>query len=68
MRLGTVGILPVGALGVGFLFHLTQELAEVDGTIFFLERPGSASAQALREAGEIVIAASDRIRFATSNG
>jgi len=62
MRRGTIGILPVGALGVGFLFHLTQELTESqDHDVVFLERQGSRSAQALRQAGEIVIAAGDRI-------
>lgn len=62
MRRGTIGILPVGALGVGFLFHLTRELTEIsDQQVVFLERQGSRSAQALRQAGEIVVAAADRI-------
>ncbi|MEB3355446.1 MAG: hypothetical protein VKK04_01775 [Synechococcales bacterium] len=52
---GTVGILPPGALGVGLFYHLTRELTAVDGRVFFLERRGSRSGQALRESGALQI-------------
>src|SRR5258705_3772555 len=51
-----MAILPAGALGVSFFYQLTRELAQNDGTIFFLDRQGSKSAEALRERGELVIA------------
>ena len=56
-----VGILPPGALGVAFFHHLTgglddTVLAERPRRVFFVERPGgSASAGALRDAGEIQV-------------
>lgn len=53
---GSVGILPPGALGVGLFYHLTDRLGRVDGTVFFLERQGSASAALLRSTGELRIA------------
>jgi hypothetical protein len=53
---GTVGIVPAGALGVSFFYHLTDQLQEIDGTIFFLERSGSSSVRELRAKGELVIA------------
>lgn len=55
----TVGILPPGALGVAFFYHLTGGLDAAALTarprpVFFLERPGhSASAKALRDAGRL---------------
>jgi hypothetical protein len=52
----TVGILPPGALGVSFFFHLTQQLRRLDNSIVFIERRNSASAQALRQHGQIAIA------------
>jgi hypothetical protein len=55
LREDTVGILPAGALGVAFFFHLTQELRAVDGRVFFVERSGSASGRALRAAGMLHI-------------
>src|SRR5689334_24085651 len=55
LREGTVGILPAGALGVAFFFHLTRELSAVDGRVFFLERRGSASSHAVRAAGTLHI-------------
>lgn len=42
-----MGILPAGALGVAFAFHLTAGFQRLDGTVFFLEREGSASGRAL---------------------
>jgi len=56
LRAGTIGILPAGALGVSFFFHLTDRLARDDGNVFFVEREGSKSAAALRGRGELVIA------------
>jgi hypothetical protein len=56
VRDGTVGILPVGALGVGFFFHLTHGLDAIDGPVRFIERSGSPSALALRAKGVLRIA------------
>ena len=36
VREGTIGILPAGALGVSFFYHLTRGLTENDGSVFFL--------------------------------
>src|SRR5687768_11667887 len=58
---GTVGILPAGALGVAFFHHLTRELRVMDGTVYFLEREGSASGAALRAAGTLRVAHGDAI-------
>ena len=52
---GCVGILPAGALGVAFFYHLTGELARLDGRVIFLEREGSASGAALRTSGVLRI-------------
>ena len=49
LRRGTVGILPAGALGVSFAYHLTERFTRLDGRVAFLERAGSASGRALRE-------------------
>jgi hypothetical protein len=61
VREGTIGILPAGALGVSFFYHLTGELTHDDGSIFFVERTGSKSAAALKEKGELLIAAQEQI-------
>jgi hypothetical protein len=50
-----VGILPAGALGMSLFYHLTDGLQRLDGSVFFLERAGSASAAALRERGEFCV-------------
>jgi len=55
-KAGRVGILPAGALGVSFFYHLTRQARQIDGEVYFLERAGSASAKALRQRGEILIA------------
>ena len=52
---GCLGILPAGALGVAFFHHLTAKLTRLDGSVCFLEREGSASGAALREAGSLRI-------------
>ncbi len=55
VRAGTIGILPAGALGVSFFYHLTRKLESNDGTVFFVERTASRSTAALREKGELRI-------------
>jgi len=47
----TVGILPPGALGVSFFYHLTQRLETLNGNVFFVGRRGSASAKSLQASG-----------------
>ncbi len=51
---GNIGILPAGALGVGFFYHLSGKLKQLDG-VYLLERQGSKSAKALRKDGKINI-------------
>src|SRR4051812_29461712 len=53
---GTFGIVPAGALGVSLFYHLTRQLDQVDGRVFFLERQGSSSTANLRSRGELCIA------------
>ena len=53
---GSIGILPPGALGVSLFYHLTGELQQIDGQVYFLERRGSTSATALKQSGKINIA------------
>ena len=55
LRTNEVGIVPAGALGVSFFHHLTGELSRRDGSVYFLERDGSASAAELRAAGSLSI-------------
>ena len=50
-----IGILSVGALGVGFFYHLTYQLQNLDRQVYFLERQNSCSGIALRKKGEIFI-------------
>src|SRR5687768_4222880 len=42
-----IGILPAGALGVSLFYHLTRELREIRGDVYFIARTGSASAREL---------------------
>ncbi len=56
IRHGTVGIVPAGALGVAFYFHLTHELRAVDDRVFFMDRVGSVSGATLRARGALRIA------------
>jgi len=58
---GSIGILPVGALGVGFFYHLTDGLRRLDGFVSFVERSGSASGRALRAEGSLFIAAEGEV-------
>lgn len=62
VREGTIGILPAGALGVSLFYHLTRELTNNDGAVFFLECAGSQSAKALREKGALAIAGRNEVR------
>ncbi|HWN96337.1 MAG TPA: hypothetical protein VNT99_14995 [Methylomirabilota bacterium] len=61
VREGTIGIVPAGALGVAFFYQLTRGLADIDGSIFFVERAGSKSAEALKHKGEMLVAAAGQI-------
>lgn len=54
--IGTVGIVPTGALGVSFFYHLTQRLSRLDGRAFFVARPGSSSTRALQESSALCVA------------
>jgi hypothetical protein len=42
-----IGLLPAGALGVSLFYHLTRELQEIRGDVYFIARTGSASAKEL---------------------
>jgi len=53
---GSIGIVPAGALGVSLFYHLTRQLEQVDGKVFFLERHGSTTFGSLRRKGELLIA------------
>lgn len=59
---GSVGILPVGALGVGFFYYLTGQLEALDEPVYFVERSGSTTHQALIEAGALCIATPGALR------
>jgi hypothetical protein len=62
VREGTIGILPAGALGVAFFYHLTRQLTHDDGSVFFVGRRGSASGEALKRASELRIAVGSNVR------
>src|SRR5215213_7296266 len=55
VREGTIGILPAGALGVSLFYHLTNELKNNDGKVFFVERSGSNSTAEIKERGSLTI-------------
>jgi len=63
-----VGILPAGALGMSFFYHLTRQLQQIDRKVFFVERKGSKSAQALRAQGEFRIADKGGIHHVDAKG
>jgi hypothetical protein len=65
---GTVGILPPGALGVSFFYHLTRGLKRLDGEVFFMERAGSASTNELRQSGELVLSVDDQVQRVPTSG
>lgn len=51
----SVGIMPPGALGVSFYYHLTHRLSRVDSSVFFVPRPGSASTRDFEASGELIV-------------
>jgi hypothetical protein len=59
----SVGILPAGALGVSFFYHLTKQLTQVDDQVYLLERENSSSSQILKASKEIAIATSETIKY-----
>ncbi len=59
---GTIGILPAGALGMGFFYHLTHGLELVDGRVCFIARRGSESGAALRAGAVLKIGTADEVR------
>jgi hypothetical protein len=65
---GTVGIVPAGALGVSLFYHLTRQLEEIDGRIFFMERKGSTSMATLRSKGELLIADARKVHHVPARG
>lgn len=56
MSESAIGILPAGALGVSFFYHLTQRLTNLDGLVCFIARRGSASFEQLQKLGVLRIA------------
>lgn len=56
---GSIGIVPAGALGASFFYYLTHRLQHVEGSVRFLERPGSSSGAALRDSGRLTFLDSD---------
>ena len=63
----SIGILPAGALGVSFFYHLTHQLQNLDRQIYFLARQNSGSAIALRKKGKILIADGQSIHPLATN-
>src|SRR5688572_23733227 len=68
LREGAVGILPAGALGVSFFYHLTKQLEEIRGDVFFLTRAGSGSAEALAQRKQLLIADDRGVRRVDAAG
>ena len=58
----TVGILPLGALGAAFFYHLTRGNIGTNSRVQFVERRGSASRASLAQRGTLTISA-DGIEF-----
>jgi hypothetical protein len=63
----SVGILPAGALGVSFFYHLTSQLTQIDGGVYFLERRNSSSSQFLKTSGNIAIATAETTKYFPTN-
>jgi hypothetical protein len=63
----SVGILPAGALGVSFFYHLTHQLSQIDGGVCFIERRNSSSSQFLKTNGKIAIATEEIIQYLPTN-
>ena len=64
----SIGILPTGALGVSFFYHLTQQLTRLEGDVFFVDRPGSPSGQSLRQRGILKLGDRETIRDVPISG
>lgn len=64
---GDIGILPSGALGVSFFYHLNYQLQDLDHKVYFLERQNSSSGEALRKAGKIIIQDSHKKQSLSTN-
>lgn len=56
-----VGILPPGALGVSFFYHLSDQGGFIDGQVMLLERRGSVSSSTLRSQESFQIARGSEI-------
>lgn len=57
----TVGILPVGALGAAFYYHLTRGCTENQARVQFIERRGSTNNAALAQHGTLTIAGDGKV-------
>jgi ketopantoate reductase len=57
----TVGILPVGALGAAFYYHLTRGCTENQAQVQFIERRGSTNNVALAQHGTLTIAGDGQV-------
>ena len=57
----TVGILPVGALGAAFYYHLTRGCTENQARVQFVERRGSTNNAALAQHGTLTIAGDGKV-------
>ncbi|MGR8930785.1 MAG: hypothetical protein ACU836_09105 [Gammaproteobacteria bacterium] len=55
-KMAGIGILPAGALGMSFFYHLTRQAQQGEDYVFMLERKGSESAKAIRGQGEFLLA------------
>ena len=54
--------------GVSLFYHLTRQLEEIDGRIFFMERKGSTSMATLRSKGELLIADARKVHHVLARG
>lgn len=57
----TVGILPVGALGAAFYYHLTRGCTENQARVQFIERRGSTNNAALAQHGTLTISGDGQV-------
>lgn len=57
----TVGILPVGALGAAFYYHLTRGCSENQARVQFIERRGSTNNAALAQHGTLTISGDGQV-------
>ena len=61
LPLNTVGILPVGALGAAFYYHLTRGCTEAQDRIQFIQRRGSVNTAAIAERGTLTISSDGKV-------